>query len=375
MEQNLNDDTLAEFNSDGSGISEPGETQAGIAQQVAVVDTTRTSGTDADDDVNLLELGEYDTWVKTTENDEEQLNRIEDVAKDILVAESISRADMERIFSDLDNTDFASQFTEGVSTLVGFTATLTKTNLDETKQFFRDDVAQRKAQLTERYKTFLEEKLVGVKTSLVGVTRVAERTISQLTTLSTLAQAASVKANASNNYLCYVAEKDSDDTKVHKVLKDIRSIPFNQWSNGVIAEMLVGIPASVITDYNTAFNTASPFLDSYSKFKSCFTKQQTSSDVHIRDLSVILKKEYSYQQTTYLTMLSLFASPTLIASVDALQFELNESLTLLDASSGCLGEKLITILHNLYIAGMFLNAAESLIEPATLTITAFNDVL
>lgn len=376
---NLNDETLAEFSADAGGVTEPGEGKPAVDNQVAIIDASLSTSTDSDDELNLLQLKDFDTWVKTTQGEQEQLDRIEDVAKDILVAESISRADIERIFSELDNVDFSTQFTDTVSAVVGFTSALTQTNLTETKEFFQADIRQRKAKLAERYQQFLVEKLSTVKSTVASVLKVAEETASRLTVISMLARAASVKAQASNNYLCYVAERNgeegSDNYRVNKTLKDLRNIPFACWELGEIAEMLIGIPSAVISDFNRAYRDAKPFLDGYSRFKCSISKFQESNRVHQVNLREFFKEGYGCDRITYLTLLGLFSSPVLVESINAMALELDLTAGSLNDASSELGDQLNTLLYNLYVAGMFLNAVDSLQVPASLTITAFNDVL
>lgn len=378
MEQNLNDETLAEFNTDGAGVTEPGEVKASVGSRVAITDTTKTTGTDSDDELDLLALGEYDTWVKTIENEEEQLNRIEEVAKDILVAESISRSDIERIFSELDNVDFTNQFTEGVSTVAGFTSSLTKTNLEETQLFFKKNITERKEKINSHYKAFLVEKMADVKASTDTVKTAAVKTSTRLNALMALAQAASTKARNSNNYLCYVAERcgdeGSENFKIEKKLTDLRNLPFNSWETGDIAEMLVGIPAAVISDFNHAYQAAKPFLNRFNSYKSIHRNQEANQVIQ-RDLAQMFREACPYEHTTYFTLLALFSSPVLGQSVEAMMTDIDIAFGTINEESEELGVQLSTALYNLYISGMFINAVDSLTMPAELAIIAFNDVL
>jgi len=143
----LNDETLNTLQ-DTDGITEPADiTSTGDTPMIV----TATPGEEADEENLLAHIEDYELWVKTVEDDQTQLHSLDKVAQLVLGAESISRADVERILGGLNNTGLQERLEENVSSIAGFTSSATKTNLQETQQFLKEEVQAQQQAVTQSF--------------------------------------------------------------------------------------------------------------------------------------------------------------------------------------------------------------------------------
>lgn len=258
----LNDDTLAELGSPTDGVTEPGENDTTVGTQTAIVDAS--SATPNATDVDVSPLVEMDTWVKTTVDGEEKLDRLQDVANIILAKESIAAADVEAMLSKLNDTDFTNEFSETVDRIAGFTAVATNTNLQETQRFLEEKVRQNRAMIEQRYMEILNDRFTALEAAYSSVSEMSATVGTEMKALADLCKPALEHSAASKNYLAYYVRqegKDEDGTRQQrKELIDIRHCALRSWSLGEFGEVLLGIPKFAIDafaeEHNKSFVSA-----------------------------------------------------------------------------------------------------------------------
>ena len=226
----LNDDVNNEFTETPPGVTVPAEIPQAMDEPVIVESTT--SG---DDLAELEEVDAIDIILKTTIDGVDQYDKLADVSKTILAAESISRSDVVSLFAAMDSEEFAQRFTDSTSSINGFTSTSTKTNLAEAQSFLEAElntqrenlkiasveaVSKARVHAIERINR-LDEEIPNLSARLRELIRVASSDFSI--------------AQQSKSALFYVAEKTTtvkdgvEVDKIEKVLYDIRTISLTSY--------------------------------------------------------------------------------------------------------------------------------------------------
>lgn len=236
----LNDDTLNTLQ-DTDGITEPADiTSTGDTPMIV----TATPGEEADEENLLAHIEDYELWVKTVEDDQTQLHSLDKVAQLVLGAESISRADVERILGSLNNTGFQERLEENVSSIAGFTSSATQTNLQETQQFLKEEVQAQQQAVTQ---SFMRRITVE---QLDEAVLMSERVHAFLTEFETKVQTLTLdavealkQANLSQNYLAYVKTQETTNGVLEEKidLVDLRHLGFSNYLTDEALLKLIGM--------------------------------------------------------------------------------------------------------------------------------------
>ena len=236
----LNDDTLNTLQ-DTDGITEPADiTTTGDAPMIV----TATPGEEADEENLLAHIEDYELWVKTVEDEHTQLHSLDKVAQLVLGAESISRADVERILGSVNNTGFQERLEENVSSIAGFTSSATQTNLQETQQFLKNEVQAQQQAATQ---SFMRQVTVSqLEEAVLMSERVQAFLVQFEATVQTLtldAVEALKQANLSQNYLAYVKTQETvNGVLEEKVdLVDLRQLGFSNYAVDEALLKLIGM--------------------------------------------------------------------------------------------------------------------------------------
>lgn len=240
----LNAETNDEFVEIEPGMTTPDEVPVVQTAEI-VVDVTPTG--DEDPLNKLEEVDPNDVILKTTIDGIDQYDRLAEVSKTILAAESISRSDVEGLFASLDSEEFASRFTEGVSTLVGFTTSKTKTNLEETQAFIDAELNRTKNRIAEDTKNVIAQVLVSVKEKLTKLEENLPALIDRSAQVAKMAAADYDIARNSTTALYYFSsklERKTDEggiTYLENKLYDIRSLCLDGYPGRDISEAHDGL--------------------------------------------------------------------------------------------------------------------------------------
>lgn len=231
----LNEDTVNEFVETTPGLTPVVELPTPAPDTTVIVDTNLT---EEDDSEALSEFDASSLVLKTTIDQKDHYDRLVDVSKAILAAESISRSDIEHLFAAMDDPELASQFTSEVSTLYGFTSSKTRTNLDSTKQFISTALKQRKDSLDATRSEITTTAVNHITRLLDKVSQESAEMAEESSRLARIAQEAYAAARKSTNALFYraVELKNEEGTRIEKSLFDIRTMS------------LVGYPAADASD-------------------------------------------------------------------------------------------------------------------------------
>ena len=236
----LNDETLNTLQ-DTDGITEPSDIVSTGDNPMIV---TATPGEEVDEENLLAHIEDYEIWVKTVENNHAQLHSLDKVAQLVLGAESISRADVERILASLSNDSFQERLEENVSSIAGFTSMATQTNLEETQQFVKAELQAQQQALTNSFMSRITlsqlEETVLMTERIHAFLKTLEARVQTLTLDSVEALK---QANLSQNYLAYVRTKETvNGVEQDKVdLIDIRHLGFGNYSADEALLKLLGL--------------------------------------------------------------------------------------------------------------------------------------
>ncbi len=236
----LNDETLDTFQ-DTDGITEPADiTSTGDTPMIV----TATPGEEADEENLLAHIEDYELWVKTVEDDQTQLHSLDKVAQLVLGAESISRADVERILGSLNNTGLQERLEENVSSIAGFTSSATKTNLQETQQFLKEEVQAQQQAVTQ---SFMRRVTVEQLDEAVLMSERIQAFLTQfetkVQTLTLDAVEALKQANLSQNYLAYIKTQETTNGVLEEKidLVDLRHLGFSNYLTDEALLKLIGM--------------------------------------------------------------------------------------------------------------------------------------
>ena len=329
----LNDEIQHEFKSTEDsvdGLTPPGCVVS--SKDPVVVADTDAVPTEVTEELDLLPfLAERELWIKSVENEITEYDKVQEVATEILAAESISRSEIANAFSELNDEVLLEQFQEGVTSLAAFTASPTKTNLQEAKQFFRKNLEERKTSID----TFLAELKTGEKERLKSLCQMFltlyDDFSQRFQQLRIKAIAAQAKAAASKNGMVLLAEKlssgGSANIKIERKLADIRYMAFNYEISRVCE--LLGVD-------NTVFSETQQMLSEVNNFvRHCACKTISERDTSLSDAFRYLreKKEYEgFVAYNYMSLLSGVITGNFEATLDFVHLVVK----------GCLDEELFS---------------------------------
>lgn len=223
----LNDDVLNEYKDDAPGLSQPSELPAPAAKTEDLV-VVEAGQSEIDDSAALAELKVTDVVLKTTVDEEDQYDKMVDVSKHILAAESISRADVEALFAAMDSEEFAEGFTKDVGTLYGFTTLSTTTNLREAKIYLEKTLQDKKQSIDAATAEMIEKSTANSKIVVSELISTLKQLAEKSAAASVAASAAYVTARASKNALFYSSSIDGNGRKSSS-LYDVRTVWLNSY--------------------------------------------------------------------------------------------------------------------------------------------------
>lgn len=316
----LNEETNSEFIEVEPGMTAPDELPPTQTSQV-VIDASPTG--DEDNQTALEEIDPNDITLKTTIDGINQYDRLVDVSRVILSAESISRADVQGLFAAMDSEEFASRFTEGVSTLVGFTTSRTRTNLEETQAFIEAELKNTKNKVAEDTKNVIIQVLASLKEKLTKLEENLPGMIERSAQMAKVAIADYDIARNSKSALYYYSSKlvrKTDEGEIPYLdnkLYDIRSL------------CLDGYPGNDISEYHDglfrSFKDISALAEETQRLikravtKSNFIASTGKAAVLPQDWFHGENRDYGFFAGSYYALLSLLMSNAITVQLENIQ--------------------------------------------------------
>lgn len=327
----LNDEIQHEFKPTEDtvdGLTPPGSITS--SEDSVVVADTDAVPTEVTEELDLLPfLAERELWIKSVENEITEYDKVQEVATEILAAESISRSEIANAFSELNNEALLEQFQEGVTSLAAFTASPTKTNLQEAKQFFRKNLEERKTSIDSKLaelKTGEKERLKSLCQTFVTLHDDFSQRFQKLRDKAIAAQA---KATASKNGMVLLAEKHTTEggVKIERKLADIRYMAFNYEIKRVTE--LLGVNDVFFQETQSLLSEVDNFV------KHCACKSIYERDTSLSDAFRYLrekKESEGFVAYNYMSLLSGIITGNFETTLDFVQFVVK----------GCLDEELFS---------------------------------
>ena len=327
----LNDEIQHEFKPTegaGDGLTPPGALAS--SEDSAVIADTDAVPTEVTEELDLLPfLAERELWIKSVENEITEYDKVQEVATEILAAESISRSEIANAFSELNNEALLEQFQEGVTSLAAFTASPTKTNLQEAKQFFRKNLEERKASIDSKLAELQAGEKERFKSLCQTFVTLYDDFSQRFQKLRDKAIAAQAKATASKNGMVLLAEKHTTEggVKIERKLADIRYMAFNYEIRRVTE--LLGVSDVVFQETQTMLSEVNNFV------RHCACKSISERDTSLSDAFSYLREKKDYEgfvAYNYMTLLSGVITGNFEVTLDFVQFIVK----------GCLDEELFS---------------------------------
>jgi hypothetical protein len=367
----LNDEVLNEFKAPedaGDGITEPNGVPGKTDQDVVVLDTD--TNLPVTEDVDFLPfLEEQEVWIKNTEDNEEQLFKLQDVANTIMATESISRTEVADAFASISNDALLSQFTEEVSSLAGFTTLATSTNLEETQQFFGRRAEEAKAAVATQYQQIRNNDHQTVRDSAATFLNYVRELIPVLDGIQKEAVAAHQIAMNSKNGNVLIAEKHGSEQKpsFEKKLVDIRYMDYGYISRKV--SCLLGLDETYLDDYQRLQRTVTPGLREI----TCFDviRESAPNCMLFREGSVDQDVSGSFRMD-YMRMLAKLSTGRLKNALEVLCVEVERVIELLPTMSD---RECFLFIRSMFRIGCTVREINALNQKSSLIIAAFNKVL
>ena len=300
----LNDEIQHEFKPTegaGDGLTPPGALAS--SEDSAVIADTGAVPTEVTEELDLLPfLAERELWIKSVENEITEYDKVQEVATEILAAESISRSEIANAFSELNNEALLEQFQEGVTSLAAFTASPTKTNLQEAKQFFRKNLEERKASIDSKLAELQAGEKERFKSLCQTFVTLYDDFSQRFQALRVKAIAAQAKAAASKNGMVLLAEKfqnEGSDPRIVRKLSDIRYMGFNYEIKQVTE--LLGVSDVVFQETQTMLSEVNNFV------RHCACKTISERDLSLSSAFSYLREKKDYEGFVAYNYMSLLA--------------------------------------------------------------------